>query len=409
MLDSTLNTLFSTFNNKNIDYCLVRDFQDINSLNNSDDIDIMIRSSDSLRAINLLEELGWLTPTINPNTFGHIQYYKAHCKKVYKLDILNDLYFADGKYRFRFENEDILFTEYNNIRVPTDEYALLFLLLHILLDKNFISNKNANQLEELVSKSQLSNSWWYILAKGIVDTHDYKLKLKDKYLNEIERSGCVEKRDNSLWKLKRRLLGYIWSYKKEKNRFALLGVDGTGKSSTIGILKEYYDKDVFIQYMGFRSYTTKFAKKWAGYSAPRIYIPGFNLCLQQTSCYYEMLNRYYSAKKSQKKILLFDRYPWEAYDNARNMFVKMLSGLLFKVLFPKPDHIIYLYCPTNVSLERKNDIDDIDGFVKMKGHIDSVYMNKSSALVLDTSIDDQETVVDKVITYICVCTQGYVR
>lgn len=409
MLDLALDRLFLNFNKQHIEYCLVRDFDNVDVINNSEDIDVLVRNADFKTADKILNELGWYTPRINPNAFGHIQYYKCDAQKVYKLDILKDLYFSDGKYRLRIDEFNIHYEEQKGMRVPTDEFALLFLVLHIVLDKDSVSKKNAAQLERLVSLTDCKENWWYQLAKQIVDTHDYNLELKNRYVDEITRANCVEIINNTVWKFKRRILGRIWRLKIRKNSFAILGVDGTGKSSTIEKLKDYYGNDVIVQYMGFRSYTSNLAKKWATNKAPRVRVPGVNLLMQQLSCYHEMLIRYRQAQKSASKLVLFDRYAWEANDNARNGLVRAISWVFFKLLFPKPDHIIYLYCPTDVSLTRKDDIDDVNGFIKMKERIDSIYMGQPTALILDTSKDNIETVVDKVITYICVETQGYVK
>lgn len=409
MLDKVLENLFSKFNNNNIDYCIIRDFNDLSLINESEDIDLLIRSSDFLRADKLLRYLGWGTPKINPNAFGHVQYYKCEAKKIYKLDILKDLYYADGRYKLNLEKTTICYIQQNGIRIPTEEFALLFLVLHIVLDKTFVSEKNAVQLENLMKTVKNKDNWWWKIAKEIVERHDYQLLSKQKYIKEIEKNDCVEKIDNKIWCIKRRLIGRLWRMNIHKNSFAVIGVDGTGKSSTIEALKDYYGNDVFVQYMGFRSYITKIAKKWSTNKAPKVNLPGVNLIMQQVSCYYEMLCRYYLAKRSGRKLVLFDRYAWETYDNARNGYVKLFSWTLFKLLFPKPYRIVYLYCPTDVSLSRKDDIDDAEGFMKMKERIDSKYMKNRSALILDTSVDSKETVIDKVITYICVETQGYVK
>ena len=432
-----LQLLFSEFNKNGIKWCILRDGGSIESINGADDLDLSVSSADFSRAAEILQNCGWQTPKLNPNTFGHVQYYRWAGGRIYKIDILRDVYFADGLYEMASTREI-----YEAGQLPQDNLALRLLVLHVILDKQSVSDKNFAEIRRLYEKvsadcgsevreGRLSPAGEKEVdpgshvkedRPGIAEKQDFILNLAEEilfhdrelhHLQEYRRAlldgGYVKKRDNRLWKLRRKLRVKLWRHRTKQTAVALIGVDGTGKSTLLDSLKEYYGDRAFVQYMGFRSYVSENAGKWADRSAPRSRIPGVNLFRSWGAFYKDMKIRYDAAVKSGRPLVLFDRYPWEAFDNAKNAPVKAVTWVCFRLLFPRPDHVIYLTCPAEESLARKSDISDQAKFVQMKNRFDRKYGNRKNTLVLDTSQLPREEVTARAAERICMVSEGKMR
>lgn len=192
---------------------------------------------------------------------------------------------------------------------------------------------------------------------------------------------------------------------------AVVGVDGTGKSTLVESLGRHYGARAHVQYMGFHSYTTLparlFNRMYKLYPLLRrlhLYTTLFML-----TSWYEMRRRLRCAYRQEDKLILFDRYCWEANDNADSPFALRLSDFLFHRHFPSPTGVIYLHCPIGISLQRKDDILDKKWFVKMKEKTDRNYMDRPDTLAIDTSANTPEQVMSMAVEYIDKLTNGQYR
>lgn len=184
----------------------------------------------------------------------------------------------------------------------------------------------------------------------------------------------------------------------------IVGVDGTGKSSTINCLAEKLSQDdSCIQYMGARLWETKLFKKY------NEKLPTKNpfIVLIHTLAYIrEMYHRYYKHKKD-KNVVIFDRYAYEhallreATDSGiKGKVLAFVYRMAFVWLYPKPGITVYLICPVETSLSRKSDIstkEQVDAFKNGKEILDDYYLNQKKVLVIDTSINQQGQVVDLIL------------
>ena len=168
-------------------------------------------------------------------------------------------------------------------------------------------------------------------------------------------------------------------------------MDGSGKSSTIKALEKVLGAGCYVQYMGFREMETKWGRDW--YASGKRF--KFKL-IPFIGVYLEMWHRYLKYRFSNGRIIIFDRFPWEAFDNGMGKY-KVLYFFLFKVLFPKPYKTYYLYCSEETSLRRKDDIHDKELFIAMKKRFDSKYKDKNRILSFNTD----ELSIDEIVRLLC--------
>lgn len=433
-----LENIFSALNSEGVDYVVLRDYENPEIMNHSVDLDVSFSEAHRAKAIEVLLKEGWLMPAINPNTYSHTNFFKWDGEKVYKIDVMWGLYFKNGQYEYTDKS-----VMYNNTlstygpKVPDELSGLAFLLLHVIFDKNDISDKNYNQLVKHYELLGEESQHTLVQITGIIiKTDDRKLLNKADYQKILIAEGYVKERNNFIWKLHHRLNFIKWSRLTKQMSVTVLGVDGTGKSSIISVLDDSFGKDSHVCYMGFRSYETKFAQqmmkprnqstetgKQCGTANENVNIYANNSSLINSvkeilkqpirwvrwyALYREMKFRYNRAIKTNAPIVIFDRYSWEANDNARDWKERIPTYLFFRLFFPNPDMTIYLHCPAEISLQRKDDILDAKQFEAMKARFDKRYLNEKS-LCIDTHANTPDQERGIVLEYIAYKSCGRYR
>jgi thymidylate kinase len=180
---------------------------------------------------------------------------------------------------------------------------------------------------------------------------------------------------------------------KYKN-FAILGVDGSGKSTLIKELANKFGNKCVITYMGSRSYEddrleTLLKKK----KCTRLEF--YEIIIRRYICFWK---RYINSIRS-RRIVLYDRYVHEIYINSSEHY-KLLYTILYKYLYPSPKYTIYLYCSVEESLRRKNDIPDPIEFRKMKERFDNVFLHDRKCLCLSSEEYTPEELAEISYTFI---------
>ncbi len=393
-LNKHLRALFDLFNEMNIRYCILRDFFTIEEINKLNDVDVSISFRNKEIVDKLFISLGWFSPKINLNTYSHKQYYKILDGEYNKVDIIWDLYFCDGKYSHYdiqgLYNRCMLL---NGIKIPNYTDAILILLLHVVLDKGELSNKNKDNLQRLLLYAvdlEIKN-----LIEDLLLNQINLLEIKKKLLS----MGLVRQRDNRIWKFYRKVKCKFYDIKYKQIKVAVIGVDGTGKTSLLKNIAEKYNNTSYTAYMGFKNVNNPSALKIME-NKKLEWIPGIEGIKYYFGFYFEMRSRIKKAINSKKKLVVYDRYPWEGYDNADSGYRKLFAYIFFELLMPSPDIIIYLHCPIDVSLSRKNDILNVEEFSNMKKRLDNIYMSMKSVCSIDTSLSNSGAVFDKTIKYI---------
>lgn len=175
-----------------------------------------------------------------------------------------------------------------------------------------------------------------------------------------------------------------------RKTIAILGVDGSGKSTVVSNLQKVFGDECIITYMGYKDFEDPKIEELKGRR--------FSTFLVMCRIYRCFWHRYINAVRA-NKIAIFDRYVHEIFLNANNSR-KWLNTLLYKYLFPKPSITVYLYCPVKESLKRKNDIPDVEVFTIMKERFDAYLINRKNVLCLDTGELAADEITNRITNFI---------
>ena len=398
-------SVFSDLNTAGVRYSVLRGYIPIEELDTSKDIDVFVKKEDMHRFKAIMDKHGFKNPKINACRFPHIQFFNLYKEGIIKFDVVTELCF--GESLITYKEADGLFDktvmeEY--IRVFPDSIALELLLIHILLDKGEISEENQQRVVNLCLRNKkeaiseidenLKELAIECLNEDIDSINIYITKNKSRIIDALNHL----KPRSDLNRLHARTNRNVkWRYRfhrLHRRSIALIGVDGSGKSTTIKELKKTLGEGCFVQYMGFREMETKWGKEWyASGKKFKIKIIPF------LGVYLEMWYRYLKYRFYNGRIVLYDRFPWEAFDNGTGKY-KAIYFLLFKVLFPRPYKVIYLHCSTETSLKRKNDITNVELFKSMKLRFDSKYKNDKKIMSFNTDVMETSDIVDQICKYI---------
>lgn len=180
-----------------------------------------------------------------------------------------------------------------------------------------------------------------------------------------------------------------------KKTVAILGVDGTGKSSVINLLSQKLGSRCLVQYMGCRDFGSKTLDKIELKERHN----ALDKLLKILIIYKCFWNRYLKSTRSQK-IVLFDRYVHEVFINSLHTTchpAQILVNLLYRVLFPMPLVMVYLFCPVEISLSRKDDIVDVSRFKNMKDRFDQYFLHDKRILSINTAEHKPEEIADAIL------------
>lgn len=378
-----IDSLFENLNKNQISYCVLRGYLSDSDFYEGTDIDIFLDKKDRKAFEKLIFSLGYKTPRINDNIYPHKQYFKLIPGKLLKLDVVTSIRYGSDLMRLgRPINLEKDSTEYKNIRVLNPEISFRLFLLHLILDKQMVLSKhNAERLETFKSIAGASEE-----NKLLLEILSLRKDLNESKHVLIEK--CFIKKGHYLCfhRLKRRINYYRFRLNKKKRnkKICFLGIDGSGKSSSLKFILESYDGRLVSKYMGFHSMETKWGKKYLSKEKISPKIKRFFYIRR------EMLYRLKNIDDNEYRPILLDRYPWEATLNNRGKY-KIIYWFLFNVFFPRPKLGFYFYCDEETSLKRKDDIENIDLFRANKKKADSKYLKKKRIIPVNTdkcSYDD---------------------
>ena len=394
-----IDLLFEELNKEKVEYAVLRGYLNKTDFYNGKDVDIFVNKKHKKKYEKIMFGLNYKTPKINDNVYPHKQYFCFSNEGLLKIDTVFGLHFRKKLLKYK-KKIDFLrdTTNYGTLKVFKPELSLTLFILHLVFDKaNVVSDNNKARLKEYVSLIEFNGAQLnlilpnYIVSyvKSMLAEHfnssnhdvDISSNLKKEYLKRM--------RLNGFYLLLKKIKGtHLYLRNKYRRReIAFIGIDGSGKSSSLEYISTYLGEQSSSQYMGFREMETKYGKLYLSNDPIKPRIKRFYYI------YKEMYFRLKKVRKSNKKLILLDRYPWEAYDNSFGKY-KIIYWFFFKLLFPKPKCGMYLYCDVNVSLSRKDDIIDKEQFVKNKNNFDNTYMNNKKFVSVDTGIVSYEKTLE---------------
>lgn len=175
---------------------------------------------------------------------------------------------------------------------------------------------------------------------------------------------------------------------------AVLGVDGSGKSTVLSALKEIIGEDCLLVYMGYRDFSNKKITLLSNKPHKNIFERIQFIC----GVYSDLKKRIKDSNKFHGTVI-YDRYVHEIYINATG-FSKYIYTILYKYFFPRPQHIVYLHCKAETSFSRKDDIQDKEQFIRMKQRFDFALLNKENVLTLSSDDYSPYEIAYKIIEYV---------
>lgn len=400
-----MKEVFEKLNACNIDYAVLRGYLPEEELETSADIDIYVPTRNLSSVKEVLESFGFKTPRINACRYPHVQYFLLTKERLLKIDIVTALCFGENLLTYNEEEQLVQYIEKRNyIKTFRSDKALELFMLHIIYDKEKLSKHNYERLNRFLEeckKNQLSFGYmteeiceFYKFIQNNADMECLNQKVQQ-MLNKQVGKGVVLKELHNRKKLSRLTNRNVkWRYRLHRiprKSIAILGVDGSGKSTLVQALKQLLDEKCCVQYMGFREMETFWGKEY--YASGKRF--KFKL-MPFIGVYIEMWYRYIKNRFHNYRIVLYDRFPWEAYDNAFGKY-KVIYFILFKMFFPRPKKVYYLYCSVETSLKRKDDILNKEIFVNMKKRFDKKYKNQKSI----KSFDTDECTTEEILEIIC--------
>ncbi len=398
--------ILDCLNSENIDYFIIRDFKTVDDIINSKDIDIYINKNDLKRVDKLFKDRKWIIPALDNNKYPHKQYFKMSKDKIYVFDIVDSFYYGKNNLKLNIDKlkNNKVRRKIEDINVADEKLALTTMLMHIVFDKEMVSDKNFKILSDMYedyisSKENNDVNETERISKDIIErgmdlsneritTYQKELLRSDLLIHQGLKNTFLKIRNvfkNIIKKLERRLT---------KKTIAIIGMDGTGKSTIVKSLKGIYGEKCKLIYMGLKDFKiTKLSKLVESKNNSF-----FAKVEKRFLLFFEMYRRYMEYRYS-GKVLIFDRYVDDIFIcSPKN--AKKIDTFLFKFLFPKPKIKIYMYCKEEISFERKEDIEDKQLFRNIKEKFDNSYINDSRTFCISTDDSSKEETLNKVVEVI---------
>ena len=159
MIEQILNWLFSEYKQKNIKFCILRNYQSLPEKNDGHDIDIIIdqsRISDNEKILKCMcEEFGFQCIRVIKRQFVHnwFFYHKEYPTKVLQLDFQ---FCGEWNGVIYLDNQEIIHSivPYKNFYIPAPEHENLITLFASLLWGGFVKEKYLSHMSYLAKQSE---------------------------------------------------------------------------------------------------------------------------------------------------------------------------------------------------------------------------------------------------------------
>lgn len=178
---------------------------------------------------------------------------------------------------------------------------------------------------------------------------------------------------------------------KKKITIAILGVDGSGKSTAVEKLSEIYRDDCSVTYMGYTRFEDPRIEQLEG---KRYAFPVVEFLIYM--CFWK---RFFKGIRT-GNIVIFDRYVHEIFLNVGSGKIQRIRAFVYKYFFPKPSKLVYLHCPVSESLRRKSDIVNPEVFMGMKQRFDDYFLGRKDVLCLNSGELSPKEITDQICDFI---------
>jgi thymidylate kinase len=357
--------LFGAFDRQQIKWCVLRGEADL--LAPADDVDVLVAPGDLPRMRWVARGLGFArVPAWGYGSHTFLLTYDATSDFWIKLDVVTELAFgplfslATGAEAGCLTRRQYV----GGIPLLADSDAFWALLLHVLLDKRGAAKaRDATRLAELAPSADKAGS----LAR-LVDSACPVGWSAHRILVEVRRGDWTTlthfaprlaagwSQQRRTWVRRRMIFGRFWRWsgkwlvlsRRRGLGVALLGPDGSGKSTlTAGIEKSFYFP-VRSMYMGpYQDSSRQLAT---------LGIPGLGLAHRISGQWARWLKAAYQQRRG--RLFLFDRYSYDALLPARRGQSGRIRAhrWLLAHSCPPPDLVVLLDAPGELLYARKGEL-----------------------------------------------------
>lgn len=330
------------------------------------DVDILV--NDINKAHDLLLNLNYKCFSKDKNNQKYIRYDKTNKKWVH-LDIQTNIKLKAFWTPDSFTDQLLDSKEQSSgINFLTPSHEIIITILHAGINKRFYDKEYL----ERISNFDITK-----LHKHAIDYSFLPFKfsellnlVNDFYINKINEKELIHyfkkyfpDQKKSLKNQAFRLVNRINSFFHLKRGVAILGPDGSGKTTLIALLSELQWPSVISQYMGpsskndmnkYLNYASKYLSKIRNKYPKETILGLFSRAAWVAICYLDYLERYFRNNWffGSKGLIVYDRFPCDMY--FRNPTI--LNEIIFLKFFPKPKHVFLCLGDSNIIFERKKEL-----------------------------------------------------
>lgn len=385
-MHTLLLEIFEHLDRAEISYCLLRGYEELETIDDRGDVDLLVSEEHLLRFQALMASLHFVClPSWGhaPHRF-YVAYHEATDRWL-KLDVVTTVMFGKPVPSLKSDLAGACLgrrRRVGSIFVPSPEDELVTLLLHCLLDKGFFAPARLARIKQLRNEitdavyltKLLHNIWaadmsWQRLA-SIIDTESWLALLAE--IPAIEKrlrhgQQLASLRRNVAARVLRKLDRVAGALQPRSLTVALLAPDGGGKTTlATELAKRFFLPSRYI-YMGSNIEASTIGlptTRWIQARSRRPTQPhrllawalarGLRFPNNVLEQWYRYATSYYHMIRG--RIVLFDRYVYDAPGGAGRKSAKsQLRRWLLSAIAPKPDLVVFLDAPGEMLYARKGE------------------------------------------------------
>lgn len=345
-MNENISYLAAQLNKLDIQYFLLTDYEaDLSSR----DIDLFVYPASKNNFEKLLHRLGWYKRKELPQHLNHHFYYSPDLEIC--LDVKYTLTFVDGHhscYAYKPIDEAArnLIMNKAGLYRPSGIHAVLLYAAHVAYkERGKLEEKHKNYLSLYLSlyNSEFSEQFNPI-AIAIKDWIENRFPIQTEELKQIIAPYFIHSQYRMVRSSKIPKYGYGM-------KILFLGTDGAGKTTLIQAVEESLNFKAKSLYLGMGE------NGWTHSLSKRIYNYKFKVLLLNKGLSFlktfvllptEFILRIAPVKlRSKFSIVLIDRFPGAI------LLGRSLSSIIYKVILPSPDLVVFLYADPEVLVKRK--------------------------------------------------------
>lgn len=360
-----LLNVFKNLEQSGIQYCLLRDFDQLDQFEQGGEVDLLIQGDQLPKVIKVLTRLGFANlpaPGHSPHTFFLAYDKDSDCWL--KLDLVTELIYGSPIATLHTTLATSCLRHRQRCGptfIPSPEDELITLLLHCVLDKGYFKPIRCERLRQL--RQQITNeaylsalllSFWspgvtWSHVSAMIDAGNWagllaQRETVSKHLTNRDRLGTFGRKARG--RLLRKLNRWAGWLHPRACSVALLAPDGAGKSTLAAGIQNSFYLPVRLVYMGLYQRKAE---------VTRLRITGLSFLGRLITQW----QRYLKARhqQAQGRLVIFDRYTYDAllppYERLRG--VKRWRRWLLAHTCPAPNLVLILDAPGEVLYTRKKE------------------------------------------------------